>query len=246
MIRLTRTDLPEVLATDLDRRASALARESADSKSARKKWDGAKACRIRLREQLKDMAAGLNRCMYCGDNLGTDVDHFAPLFFSPLRAFDWFNHLLACSYCNSHTKREQFPVAADGTPLLVDPCAEDPSEHLFLVLSSGSYEALTHRGTATIQVFGLNRRELTQGRQSAFFATKLFLKAYLGHHDDGQEERAAETLVHLDQQPFADVREAMRWTSAHAPAENAAALLGGADMVRALEILGPRWAPKPL
>jgi hypothetical protein len=25
------------------------------------------------------MAAGIMRCMYCGDNLGTDIDHFEPI-----------------------------------------------------------------------------------------------------------------------------------------------------------------------
>lgn len=56
------------------------------------------------------------RCMYCGDNQGTDVDHFEPLSLAPLRTFDWPNHLLACSLCNSHYKRHLFPCDEDGRP----------------------------------------------------------------------------------------------------------------------------------
>ncbi|MCP4565311.1 MAG: hypothetical protein GY837_32750, partial [Bosea sp.] len=31
-----------------------------------------------IRQQLRAMATGLDRCMYCEDNEGTDIDHFWP------------------------------------------------------------------------------------------------------------------------------------------------------------------------
>ena len=83
-----------------------------------------------LKDLLSEMAAGRERCMYCGDNQGTDIDHFEPINRHPMRAFDWTNHVLACSLCNSHLKGAEFPLDEGGKPLLIDPTAEDPTPHL--------------------------------------------------------------------------------------------------------------------
>ena len=147
--------------------------------------------------------------MYCGDGLGTDIDHFEPLVEAPLRAFDWPNHLLACSHCNSHQKRELFPRDEDGAPLLVDPSAEDPYEHLELVLSTGVYEALSLRGDATIGVFGLNRADLVRGRASAFIRTVSMLRDRVRSLQSTDDVEAAEIITSLRDQPFADVLYAM-------------------------------------
>jgi hypothetical protein len=240
VIHVERAALPEALAEDLEKRTLGLVAERADGRAARRHWDNARACKGQLRQLLDGMASGIGRCMYCGDSAGTDIDHFAPLFFAPQRAFAWPNHLLACSYCNSHAKREQFPIGDDGSPLLVDPSTENPSDHLFLVLSTGSYQALTPRGKETIKVFGLNRGALEQGRRNAFSITKYVLEAYLRYHDNGMGKQAREVLNDLGQQPFADVREAMQWTWRNAAAEDAELLLGGREMLRAIAVLATR------
>lgn len=121
-----------------------------------------------MRVALALMALGIERCMYCGENLGTDIDHFEPISRAPLRTFDWLNHLLACSFCNSNQKRSAFPCDADGNRLLIDPTNEDPADYLKLILQSGRYRDLTPKGTATIKVFDLNRRALVRGRQNVF------------------------------------------------------------------------------
>jgi hypothetical protein len=144
------------------------------------------------------MAHGAERCMYCLDNYGTDIDHFQPIAVAPLRAFDWPNHLLACSRCNSNFKRDEYPCDADGNCLLVDPSAEDPADHLLLLPSSGHYDALTPKGAATIRVFGLNRPDLVQGRRTAFVMTCAILRDWHAHG-------SAETAEALRQSPHADV-----------------------------------------
>jgi uncharacterized protein YbaR (Trm112 family) len=83
---------------------------------------------------------------------------------TPLRTFDWLNDLLACTHCNSHHKRDQFPCV-DGVPMLIDPTAEDPADHLRLVLAAGHYAPLTSKGRETIDVFQLNRPVLVRGRK---------------------------------------------------------------------------------
>ena len=79
---------------------------------------------------LRDMAPGRTRCMYCEDNTGVDVEHFWPKSKFPARTFSWMNYLLACPQCNSNYKRAKFPRSIGGDPLLIDPTAEDPSDHL--------------------------------------------------------------------------------------------------------------------
>lgn len=113
-----------------------------------------------LKRVLLHMALGLEQCMYCGTDFGTDIDHFEPKARNPLRTFDWLNHLHACSTCNSNRKRDRFPTDADGHALLIDPTSEDPFEHMALSLSADIYYPLSDKGTATIEVCGLNRRQL--------------------------------------------------------------------------------------
>jgi hypothetical protein len=148
--------------------------------------------------------------MYCDDNRGTDIDHFQPLENAPLRAFEWPNHLLACSWCNSNAKRSLYPVDANGVCLLVDPSAEDPAGHLRLLLKSGLYEPVdsSAKGRETIRVFGLNRYELVKGRMDAFYRSRSMLRDWhLRCQDaDPDADRVAQALL---DSPFIDVVYAM-------------------------------------
>jgi len=162
-----------------------------------------------LGKTLAAMAPGLDRCMYCGDSQGTDIDHFEPMSRAPLRTFDWNNHLLACSLCNSHTKRDVFPVDAAGGPMLVDPSAEDPAPHLHLVLAAGEYIPLTPRGEATRQVFNLNRGVLVRGRRNVYRITRLCLEDWYAAHEKGDDAALREWTSTIWEQPTAEVVYAM-------------------------------------
>ncbi|MCC9738672.1 HNH endonuclease [Streptomyces sp. MNU89] len=162
-----------------------------------------------LRSSLAEMAPGLERCMYCGDSQGTDIDHFEPVRINPLRTFDWTNHLLACSLCNSHLKRDLFPLADNGMPLLIDPSSEDPTVHLHLSLAAGTYIDLTDRGAMTIKVFGLNRQILIRGRRHAYRITPPLLGEWRIAREKGDVEEAEAWAECIWQQPTADVVQAM-------------------------------------
>ncbi|WP_330242230.1 HNH endonuclease [Streptomyces sp. NBC_00525] len=155
------------------------------------------------------MASGFSRCMYCGDSQGTDIDHFKPIVEDPLSAFVWTNHLLACSHCNSNEKRDRYPCSASGECLLVDPCAEDPWDHLVLTLSTGEYAGVTPKGWATIEVFGLGRPDLERGRAKAYVRCKSMLRDWAVQEREGRSEDAREIIESLTVQPFADVLYAM-------------------------------------
>ncbi|MEV6982858.1 HNH endonuclease [Sphaerisporangium sp. NPDC051017] len=169
--------------------------------------------------------------MYCGDNRGTDIDHFEPIKVAPLRTFEWVNHLLACSSCNSNAKRDQYPCDENGRSLLIDPSSEDPHEHLRLLLSNGIYEPISLKGRATIDVFQLNRADLRRGREMAFPRCKAMVREYSRLIDGSEQEEADLVISSLCEQPFADVLDAMH-RSAHLP--GAPIVLGGEDVVTAL------------
>jgi len=202
VIPLQRPHLQPHLAAELARHTAAIRTAGPNTATGRAAWHKAVRQKAQLRLMLRQMAPGLERCMYCGDNLGTDIDHFEPIALAPLRTFDWQNHLLACAHCNSNQKRDRFPRdPATGEQLLVDPSREDPADHLLLYLESGAYDPLTTKGEATIEVFGLNSRaELVRGRRMMFTVVKALLLTW---HDGGPAERreyvdALRLLHHAD------------------------------------------------
>jgi uncharacterized protein (TIGR02646 family) len=143
---------------------------------------------------LLRMTSGAGRCMYCEDSAGHQVDHRWPQSRHPERTFCWDNLLLACARCNGH-KLAQFPLDEHNRPLLIDPTAEDPGEHLvhshrqgMILVKDGS-----PKGTATIDVLKLNRWELVRGRQGAWVS----LQSLLGRYHDlrvAERNEAAERL----------------------------------------------------
>ncbi|SDO88307.1 HNH endonuclease [Lentzea jiangxiensis] len=210
MIRIARTDLPRRTVTALARATEKIRAVSLDEryKNATDAWQKS-SVRTTVRAKLGEMAHGSERCMYCGESRGTSVDHFEPVARSPLRTFDWLNHLLACATCNSHEKREQFPVDAVGNPLLIDPTAEDPFDHLLLTLSLGVYRHLTAKGQATIEVCGLNRPGLARGRMHARKVVVLALREWDRARVRDSTDEMADYLKTVQDQPMADVCQSM-------------------------------------
>lgn len=124
---------------------------------------------------LKRMMGDRQRCMYCLDSHGTDIEHFWPKTPYPERMFDWLNLLLCCVECGRF-KGDRFPLS-NGLPLLVDPTAEDPWTHLDFDPHTGNVVArfdpdrndYSVKGTETVQVLQLDRREaLAAGHQKTF------------------------------------------------------------------------------
>lgn len=211
MIPLSRPPVPTALSGRMAVKTAEIERAGpADRVTvARARWRGAPAVRTSLRELLGTMATGRQCCMYCGDGIGTDIDHFEPLALAPTRTFEWINHLLACSTCNSHQKRERFPKDALGSPQLIDPTAEDPGGHILLTLSLGEYAPLTDRGRTTIDVFALNRPLLVRGRQQARRVVVGGLRDWLRADQEADQRRQDEAVLTIREQPCADVVHAM-------------------------------------
>ncbi len=194
------------------------------SNTARQLWNKSREERRGLRTALNTMAPGHQRCMYCGDSEGTSVDHFEPIARNPLRTFDWLNHLLACSFCNSSQKGSRYPVDTEGLPLLIDPTVDDPFDHLALALSAGEYRARSPKGTATLDVLGLNRAVLVRGRQHARDVVGQALRAWRAAQKVGDGREQERQIRTIRMQPLADVYHAML---RYALSDNASLLFSG-------------------
>ncbi|HAN46134.1 MAG TPA: HNH endonuclease [Cyanobacteria bacterium UBA8156] len=125
--------------------------------------------KVQQRYRHKQVKAALvkafhGRCAYCESQITAvtygAIEHFFPKSRYPDRTFAWENLLLACDVCNSR-KGDTFPLdAADGTPLLVNPCAEDPAVHLQFdwnpITRLASIYGRDRRGETVVALFDLN------------------------------------------------------------------------------------------
>jgi uncharacterized protein (TIGR02646 family) len=111
---------------------------------------------------LKSMAGDTERCMYCSDSHGTDIDHFWPKKHFPERMFRWPNLLLACAECNRF-KDDELPTK-DGIPMFVDPTLDDPWEFLDYHPPTGNLvpryaSPCMLKGELTVTILHLDSRE---------------------------------------------------------------------------------------
>jgi hypothetical protein len=203
MRRLTRLDLPDDLRQWLEERSAEVGAAPDPRAASDRLWTGSGQRFDALRARLAEFGSGRQRCMYCEDGAGTDIDHFYPRTRYPLKSFEWLNHLLACADCNRR-KSQTFPLDGDE-PVLVDPSTEDPREHLVLSLSQGRFTELTSRGERSIDTYSLNRGYLVQGRVDAFTALQELIISYASYRDGGEELDAAEVCNVIRRYSFSSV-----------------------------------------
>lgn len=174
----------------------------------------------RVKRKLQQMFNG--KCAYCESDIEIityeDIEHFRPKGAIKLEAqsnlsypgyywlaMDWENLLLSCPKCNRTHKKNQFPLVDENNrnrkhtdkkaekPLLLNPCEDDPKAHIKF-LNDGKIMPITSEGEASIKVYGLYRRKLTETRASLakdiHFKMKQILddlkaiKFYLKYSDD--------------------------------------------------------------
>jgi uncharacterized protein (TIGR02646 family) len=103
-----------------------------------------------LRDEMFDAC-----CCFCDASTEVagfgEVEHYRPKALARFRmlAYEWTNLLWACRRCNG-LKADRWE---DATPLL-DPCADDPEEHL--TWSDAVLVATTSRGEYTLALLDLN------------------------------------------------------------------------------------------
>ena len=169
MRRLYRRNLPINTRLDLRRRE----RLCVDALAARAEWTSYRPsapARIPV-DALRQMAGTRNRCFYCSDGRGADVDHYVPISRDPSMTFVWKNLLWVCPECN-RSKSSRSPVV-EGVWVL-DPTVDDPWGHLILDTATGVVAPryldgeLDVRAVITLQLFkALTWEEVIEGRGRA-------------------------------------------------------------------------------
>ncbi len=169
MRRVTRSALPVATQNALHRRQEKVNQARADGTlNVERHWKGARKTKAlqTVLKTLKQMAGMRERCMYCGDSHGTDIEHFWPKAPYPERMFRWPNLLLCCTECGRF-KGNVFPLDADAQPLLVDPSEVNPWDFIdfnpdtctFVARYDLATEAPSARGAKTVDLLQLDRRE---------------------------------------------------------------------------------------
>ena len=146
-----------------------------------------------VRRTLEDMCFGVQRCGYCEDSVGDEIEHIRPKSLYPERTFAWENYLLSCGRCNrakggnfsvldggglvNVARRPGAPVLepTPGTPALIDPRREDPLAFLVLEIEDTfRFRPRENLGSAdetraeyTIDLLKLNRDGLLRARRQA-------------------------------------------------------------------------------
>ena len=163
MRRVHRLALSGTVQSYLDRKQKSVSALNVESV-----WKTARQTRTmeNVVQTLKKMAGTRERCMYCMDSHGSDIEHFWPKKPYPDRTFLWPNMLLCCTECGRF-KGHQFPLSNGDQPLLVDPSAEEPWETLDFDPDTGNltarYDTTSGRPSAkgehTVHILQLDRRE---------------------------------------------------------------------------------------
>jgi uncharacterized protein (TIGR02646 family) len=161
------------------------------------------------------------KCAFCESSLSSvslgDIEHFRPKrramqldgTISEMHywwlTYSWTNLYPICQICNI-SKRTRFPVigaraeyetdlSKEGS-LLLDPCVDDPSQHL--LFSKGAVIGRTEKGNTTIEVFALNRQELIENRSNSNRFLQAFLRFLTSPGLDGK--LVQETVNNLERQ----------------------------------------------
>jgi len=163
------------------------------------------ACRTktmgRARSLLRRMAGGCERCMYCEDSRGTEIDHYRSKKRFKEFAFIWENMLYLCGGCNRQ-KGENFPLDENGDPLLIDPTVDEPWTMLYFDPVTGNITPrwiatadMPHpRGVATTDpaILPLNVEAVTEGRRRTWRRLSRSVQAFLRTAGDAAQYQTVE------------------------------------------------------
>jgi uncharacterized protein (TIGR02646 family) len=157
--------------------------------------------------KLEEMCSGNRRCCYCEDSVADEVEHIKPKSLYPELTFTWSNYLYSCGPCNTQKNNKYAlfiagtltPVISSASPpspgddVFINPRQDDPMDFLDLdlgqTIQDGTFQYLPRynlpqnhrdyqRADYTINILGLNRDFLMEGRKNAALDFKARLYEY--------------------------------------------------------------------
>lgn len=187
MRRILRPMLPDRIQSYLDRQQARTTAQNVE-----KTWKSARQTRSMntVMKTLQSMMGLRERCMYCVDSHGCDIEHFWPKSPYPEKSFQWTNMLLCCTECG-RLKGDRFPLA-ESEPLLVNPAEENPWLYLDFDPDTGNVTArydvasdsFSSKGDATVRILRLNRREsLSEGNRRTYLRLVDYVQKALEQSD---------------------------------------------------------------
>jgi uncharacterized protein (TIGR02646 family) len=185
MRRLRRPPLAPELAGYLDR-MQALIEPGLDIAATWKKQRRTSSMR-RVAQVLARATGPRERCMYCEDSRGTDIEHFRPQTLYREHVFRWLNFLWICTACN-RSKGNRFPCDSAGEPLLIDPTLEEPWDFLFFDQDTGEITARwdpatgeeSPKGQSLLDVVStLRHQAVTEGRRRTAARLRRAIRSFL-------------------------------------------------------------------
>ncbi len=206
MRRVIRQTLDAAVQNDLNRRQTeADQKQLAGTLQPTNEWKAARRNQSlhSVLAVLRSMMGDRERCMYCLDSHGSDIEHFWPKTPYPEKMFRWPNLLLCCTECGRF-KGEQFPLD-NNAPHLIDPTAEDPWLHLDFDPDTGNIVARfdtqindwSSKGQKTVEILQLDRREaLAVGYQKTFSRLSSVIEQWQGQ--DGTANDLIASLLSAD------------------------------------------------
>ena len=186
-----------------------------------------------VREALTAMCSGAQRCVYCEDSIGDEVEHIEPKDLYPGKVFVWANYVYACGRCNGAkgrrfsvlnsgrlvdvTRPHGAPVVPplDGPPAFLNPRILDPLDYLHLdietcwLVARDDVEHIdAERAEFTIETLRLNRDVLIDARKTAYLAYRTALFEY-AERTDAEADRLA-LVAHIQTMPHPTVWAEMK------------------------------------
>lgn len=191
MRRLFRPYLGSTLENYLDRMQASI--DSGADIAATWKAQRRTASMRRVVQVLAGITGPRERCMYCEDSRGMDIEHFRPRSLYPDHVFRWLNFLWICAACN-RCKGNRFPCDSLGNALLIDPTQDQPWDFLFFDPDTGEITARwdvttgeeNPRGRAILEILtSLRHQAITEGRRRTSLRLRRAVRSFLAQW--GQE-----------------------------------------------------------
>ncbi|MBL8000926.1 MAG: hypothetical protein JNL05_03090 [Flavobacteriales bacterium] len=192
-----------------------------------------------VKSTLRSHAQGAQRCAYCEDSVGDEVEHMRPKDHFPEECFKWDNYVFACGPCNS-PKGNRFAVFEQGTDELIrygdpkwpkgsppppgddvllnvrhdDPLAFamlDLRTFRFVAMGDIDQRSIERYRYTFIEVLNLSRELLLSARRTAYHDYKALLGDYIALRDGGApHEEVVRTVEAIKRKGHRTVWEEMK------------------------------------
>lgn len=181
MIKITRIEIPTVLANNATNWTNAYLQAKEEQSQQNTEEDKKKTKKIvkeiEKKYNHKDVKKSLkimfnNKCAFCESYITHidygQIEHFKPKTKYPELCFEWTNFLLSCSVCNGKSnKGEHFPTDQEGGPL-INPVNEDPDDFFKFEYDDITKQFLllpkNERANTMLKIIKLNREDLAEKR----------------------------------------------------------------------------------